>query len=96
MEIVTLIQNPQNRQTHRPPHARRTQSLLRQRTHLPLLAELHRHPRRSGRRLTQLRRQRGPDLRRVFHGRGDGGDDLRAVYVPLAGEEYKGEGAGRV
>merc|ERR1711939_1237662 len=35
---------PPNRsgQTHRPPHPRRAQSLLRQRTHLPLLAQLHR------------------------------------------------------
>ena len=34
------------RQAHRAPDPRRTQSLLRQRAHLPLMAQLHRYPRR--------------------------------------------------
>lgn len=43
------------RQAHRSPNPSRAQSLLCQRTNLPLMAELYRHPRRSSRGSPQLR-----------------------------------------
>lgn len=43
-----------SRQAHRAPHARRAQSLLRQRAHLSVMAQLHRHPGRPRRRPPQL------------------------------------------
>merc|ERR1712029_109610 len=73
---------PPNRsgQTHRPPPPRRAQSLLRQRTHLPLLAQLHRHPGRPGRRPPQLRRPRR--------------HALRPRDLPLASKKHPDERAG--
>jgi hypothetical protein len=44
------------RQAHRPAYPRRAQSLLRQRAYLPLMAQLHRHPRRPRNWAPQLRR----------------------------------------
>lgn len=73
------------RQTHRPPHPRRTQSLLRQRTHLPLLAKLHRNPGRSRNRPPQFRRPSRPDFRRTIHSCGYGDDDLCVVHLSLEG-----------
>ena len=47
--------NKTSRQAHRPPKSRRAQGLLRQRAYLPLMAQLHRHPRRPRRRSSQFR-----------------------------------------
>lgn len=91
--LLLLILTPSHRQTDRPPYPRRAQSLLRQRAHLPLLAQFHRYPRRSRHRSFKLRRQRWSYIRSAVHDCGNGDDAVCACDVSLAGQEYTDEGA---
>lgn len=74
--------------THRNPHPRRTKSLLRQRTNLLILSQLHRHPRRLSHRPPQFRRHCRPHISRTIHAGGHGYDGVCADHISLAGEEY--------
>ena len=85
-----------SRKTHCPPPPRRTQSLLRKRTHLPLLAEFQRRSRRSLHRPPKLRRFDRPYKRRTIHVGGYGVDGICAGDISLESEEYKDERTGWV
>lgn len=82
------------RQKDSPPHTRRAQSILRQRTNLPIMAKLHRNPRSAGNRNVKFRRSTSIHLRLSLYDRCNGHDDIRAVYVSLACEEYSNERSG--
>lgn len=84
------------RQAHCPTDARRAQGLLRQRAHVPVVAELHRHPRCPGHRHAELRRPARLHLRLPVHRRRHADHAIRAVYLPLAGEIDSCEGPSRV
>ena len=72
------------RQTNRPPDASRTKSLLRQRAHLPVMAQLYRDPGRAGGRFAELQRPNWSHLGGAIHHHRHGGHDLRLGYIPLA------------
>jgi hypothetical protein len=77
-----------HRQANRPPHPRRAQSLLRQRAHLPLLAQFHRHPRWTSRWTPELRRPHRSHFRRPIHRHCHGRHDLCPRHIPLASTEH--------
>ncbi len=83
-----------SRQAHRPPNPSRAQSLLRQRAHVPIMAQLHRHHRRPGHWHAQLWRPGRLHLRLSLHRRRHAHHDLRPHHLPLACQVDTHEGPG--